>query len=382
MKKLYSFSMLTLALVTTQLMSAQTFMADGVNYNVLSQEDLTCEVTKLSVGKYTGTVVVPETVENEGVKYTVVAVGNDAFKSNTTLKSVTLPNTVTAIGDYSFYECTAMTEFNVPTQLVTIGRYGFWCCTKLTSFPLPDTLEEIGEQGMRGMIGLTELTLPASLKKIGYNGVYNCNKLTTLTMGASVVEYMAYCFEKCSALKVINIVSMENLCASKFGNKVANPIYNAGTIYIDGQKVEDLVIPEGVETVAGSLFHSCNFKSVTLPSTIKEVGGTSFFACYDIAAVTCNAVVPPTIYDSTFSTSINGTATLTVPAGSEEAYKADKFWSRFTNVKSNDTSAIEDVEAADNAPAVYYNLQGVEVANPANGIFIRRQGNTVTKVAL
>ncbi len=42
--------------------------------------------------------------------------------------------------------------------------------------------------------------------------------------------------------------------------------------------------------------------------------------------------------------------------------------------------AIEDIEAADaDAPAVYYNLQGVEVANPAAGIYIVRRGNKVTK---
>lgn len=35
-----------------------------------------------------------------------------------------------------------------------------------------------------------------------------------------------------------------------------------------------------------------------------------------------------------------------------------------------------------NAPVEYYNLQGIRVANPENGIFIRRQGNKATKVIL
>lgn len=45
------------------------------------------------------------------------------------------------------------------------------------------------------------------------------------------------------------------------------------------------------------------------------------------------------------------------------------------------TSGIDDiaVDENDNAPAVYYNLQGVEVRNPANGIYIVRRGNKVTK---
>ena len=54
----------------------------------------------------------------------------------------------------------------------------------------------------------------------------------------------------------------------------------------------------------------------------------------------------------------------------------------FTLNMHYDSSSVDEIGAADNAPAVYYNLQGVEVANPENGIFIRRQGNKVTKVAL
>ena len=43
--------------------------------------------------------------------------------------------------------------------------------------------------------------------------------------------------------------------------------------------------------------------------------------------------------------------------------------------------AIEEV-ATDNAPIEYYNLQGVKVANPENGIFIKKQGSKTTKVVL
>lgn len=49
---------------------------------------------------------------------------------------------------------------------------------------------------------------------------------------------------------------------------------------------------------------------------------------------------------------------------------------------SRSTSAVTNVEVDDqNAPVVYYNLQGVRVENPANGVFIRVQGNKAVKVA-
>ncbi len=49
-----------------------------------------------------------------------------------------------------------------------------------------------------------------------------------------------------------------------------------------------------------------------------------------------------------------------------------------------DDSAIRDIvndAAVDaNAPVEYFNLQGIRVANPENGLYIRRQGRTVSKV--
>lgn len=58
---------------------------------------------------------------------------------------------------------------------------------------------------------------------------------------------------------------------------------------------------------------------------------------------------------------------------------------KYYNGKTS-TSGIEDIEIDENgeiedenAPAVYYNLQGVQIKNPANGIYIVRRGNKVTK---
>ena len=46
------------------------------------------------------------------------------------------------------------------------------------------------------------------------------------------------------------------------------------------------------------------------------------------------------------------------------------------------TSGVESVEAAQTeAPAEYFNLQGIRVANPEAGqLYILRQGNNVSKV--
>lgn len=48
-----------------------------------------------------------------------------------------------------------------------------------------------------------------------------------------------------------------------------------------------------------------------------------------------------------------------------------------------DTNAVDAIEIEENdAPVEYYNLQGVRVANPENGLYIKRQGDKVSKVIL
>ncbi|MDE6393753.1 MAG: hypothetical protein K2K77_00290 [Duncaniella sp.] len=53
----------------------------------------------------------------------------------------------------------------------------------------------------------------------------------------------------------------------------------------------------------------------------------------------------------------------------------------FITVTAEDTTtAISEIASDENAPVEYYNLQGIRVAEPSNGIFIKRQGNKVQKV--
>ena len=46
------------------------------------------------------------------------------------------------------------------------------------------------------------------------------------------------------------------------------------------------------------------------------------------------------------------------------------------------TTGIDSVNSEVEAPAEYYNLQGVKVANPAKGLYIKKQGDKATKVVL
>ena len=52
----------------------------------------------------------------------------------------------------------------------------------------------------------------------------------------------------------------------------------------------------------------------------------------------------------------------------------------FITVTANGESTGVEIANDENAPVEYYNLQGVRVANPENGIYVKRQGNKVQKI--
>ena len=43
------------------------------------------------------------------------------------------------------------------------------------------------------------------------------------------------------------------------------------------------------------------------------------------------------------------------------------------------TSGVENIKVEEAVAPIYYNLQGVKVANPANGIYIVKRGAKVAK---
>ena len=63
-----------------------------------------------------------------------------------------------------------------------------------------------------------------------------------------------------------------------------------------------------------------------------------------------------------------------------EAGGTGRFSGLSYELADDDSSAITDITVDENAPVEYFNLQGIRVDNPENGLYIKRQGNNVTKV--
>ena len=84
-------------------------------------------------GKYSGDVVVPGTVEYDGITYTVKGVGNRAFEGCGDLRKVTISEGIYKIGAYAFFACGNLERVILPSTLENIDGSNpvFEGCSKL-----------------------------------------------------------------------------------------------------------------------------------------------------------------------------------------------------------------------------------------------------------
>ncbi len=137
-----------------------------------------------------------------------------------------------------------------------------------------------------------------------------------------------------------------------------------------------VTLPASLKSIGESAFDRCyNISEVLIEEGVESIASYCFSGCTGINKVTCNGVVPPTGDTTAFASGVYTNATLVVPDASLDAYKSTSPWSMFTYFAN-----VEDIIANCDAPAVYYNLQGLKVENPENGIFIRVQGGKSSKV--
>ena len=95
---------LSLAVLLSLPMLAVEVEIDGINYELVAKVKQATVIAKSS-GKYSGEVVIPESVEHEGAAYSVTIIGSYAFSGCSGLTSVTIGNSVTSIGMVAFYNC-------------------------------------------------------------------------------------------------------------------------------------------------------------------------------------------------------------------------------------------------------------------------------------
>ena len=108
---------LLLALLLPATALAHDFEVDGIYYNIVNGEAVvTFQGTNYYSTAYSGDVVIPESVNYDGVTYPVTAIGEEAFRYCTGLTSIIIPDSVTNIGSSVFSGCSSLMAIEVETS--------------------------------------------------------------------------------------------------------------------------------------------------------------------------------------------------------------------------------------------------------------------------
>ena len=256
---------------STPLYYAGKLYIDGQSVTDLVIPDSVTKIKDYAFSGYTGLTSV-----NTGNSLNII--GDSAFSGCTGLTSVTIGNSVTSIGDSAFSGCMGLTSVTIGNSVTSIGDYAFNNCTGLTSVTIPDSVTSIGDYAFEDCTGLTSVTIPDSVTSIGDYAFSGCTGLTSVTIGNSVTSIGDYAFRDCTGLKSVYYTGdIAGWCGITFGNLYANPLYYAGKLYIDGQSVTELVIPDTVTEIKYDAFAGyTGLTSVYYTGDIADWCGISF----------------------------------------------------------------------------------------------------------
>ena len=177
-----------------------SFTIDDIQYTIDENDSTAVSVTGTTGygdGNNKKDLVLPETVEHNGVTYTVTSIGKGAFARKNGLNSIVIPNTVVLIAEGAFASNWGLASIEIPASVVEIGTRAFEWAGNIAEvkFAANSQLKILGTSAFSHAKGLKSIELPEGLTTIKNCAFADCNVLESVTIPASVTTIMEHMFD-------------------------------------------------------------------------------------------------------------------------------------------------------------------------------------------
>ncbi len=254
------------------------FPSDGLGgpFNLINNVTIGNSVTEIYRDTFCGC----SGLTTVSIGNSVISIGYSAFSGCTSLTSITIPNSVTKIGESAFEGCSGLTSVTIPNSVTKIGLNAFNGCSGLTSVTIPNSVTTIASYAFGGCKGLTSVTIPNSVIYIRSYAFYDCSGLTSVTIPNSVTSIGNEAFMYCGGLTEVNISDLSAWCKIDFKDVLANPLFYAHKLKLNGTEITELVNPDDISEINNYAFCGCTgLTSVTIPNSVTSIGDYAFWGC-------------------------------------------------------------------------------------------------------
>lgn len=231
-------------------------------------------------------------------------------------------------------------------SVTSIDNFAFENCNDLTSVIISNGIMSIGKEAFAECTGLLSITVSPTMNSIDIDA-----------------------FESCHSLNSIMISDIVSWCNISFADHYSNPLFYAHHLFLNGNEVTDLVIPNSVKSIVGFAFFRCSgLKSVIIPNDVSLIGVSAFEGCSSLTTIVTEIEKPFKIDNSVFN-GIPSDAQLIVPKGTKAAYQETEGWNKFTNIV--EAGEEPDLSGQIHINDIIYKVTGsgeVEVVSAENGV--------------